>query len=563
MKKSSTEEFVSKCREIYGDAYDYSCTNYVSSKLPVEIVCRKHGKFAKSPNLILAKRSGCPKCGNARKGLVNKLTEQKVLQALADKYPGYAPFKLLAPYTRNTDTVQFTCSTHGEQCSTVVYLRGLDQPTPCPVCNTIASFARRRTSQEDFILACRAVHGDRYGYDDLNYVTSQDKVTVICSTHKAFTVEAESHRLGTGCPKCYWAARQSDVLPFNLWLSRARKVHGDKYGYIEESYKGTSQQVRIVCPTHGEFSQLGNSHTAGSECPKCAAIGSKGQRELTEYLRNAGLEVLTDHKLDDLSRLEVDCYIPDKNLAIEYDGLKWHSTQCKSSGYHKVKRSLVERKGVSLIRIFEDEWLECRHQVESLLKMRLGLSQGKLHARKCKLVEIDNLTAQNFYNSNHIQGWRRFGKHAALEFEGTVVAVMTFTQNTSERGKVANKGAYELARFASSMQVVGGASRLFKALIEELGATTVVSYSDNRLFSGKVYTNLGFSKVADVPPSYTYWKEGQNKRLHKSHFRHSNLAKILGDRYNPNLTERANCEAAGYYQVYDCGLTKWVWRSAD
>jgi len=559
MKKLSNAEFIDKCQAIYGDAYTYEDTQYRGSKEPVIVRCKVHGEFSKTPNLLISKQSGCPTCGNARKGLTLKLSENKVIQELADKFSGYVPFKLAEAYKDNTTKVEFICQRHGAQTARVSYLRHSTQPTPCPVCNVELSSLRRRVAQEDFIAECTKTHSGKYDYSKTVYTTSEEKFKVICFEHGEFEVEAMSHKLGAGCSKCYFESRKDDILPYQQWLERAIAVHGDTYMYDAETYTGTSAKLRMLCKEHGEFWQVGNYHIAGSRCPTCASANSKGQIELTDFIRGLDVEVLTDYRIGE-GKLEVDCYLPEFKLAVEYDGLKWHSTQHRPPSYHTRKRAALESQGIQLIRVFEDEWQYRNNQVKSLLTNRLGKLGAKLYARECRLVQVSNESARSFYEVNHIQGWRRTGLSLGLQYGEDLVAVMTFTQSLSERG-VEAKGTWELARFASAVQVVGGASKLFKALLDTTKANTVNSYSDDRLFTGKVYQALGFNLHSKVPPSYSYWKSGLKLRLHKSHFRHSKLPKLLGERYNPNLTERANCEAAGYYQVYDCGLTKWVWQS--
>ncbi len=139
--------------------------------------------------------------------------------------------------------------------------------------------------------------------------------------------------------------------------------------------------------------------------------------------------------------------------------------------------------------------------------------------------------------------------HLGLVYDNQLAAAMSFNQLGEE---------WELARFATSHHVIGGASKLLKRFITDNEVTKLVSYSDNRLFTGGMYKVLGFTEDGQVPPSYSYWRDGSRERLHKSKFRHSELPKILGDRYNPNLTERENCENNGYYQIYDDGLTRWT-----
>ena len=559
MQKLSNSEFISKCQAIYGDAYTYEDTQYRTSKEPVTINCKVHGKFSKSPNLLISKQSGCPTCGNARKGLTLKLSESRVIQELTEKFSTYTPFKLAGAYKDNTTKVEFNCERHGAQTTKVSYLRHLTQPTPCPVCNVELSSLRRRVAQEDFISECSKAHEGKYDYSKTVYLSSGSKFKVVCPQHGEFELNAMSHKLGTGCAKCCFDSRKDNILPYEEWLSRAREIHGDAYTYDATTYEGTSCKIKITCKEHGEFWQLGNDHAAGSRCPTCASTNSKGQIELTEFLRSLGVEVITDHRIGE-GKLEVDCYLPEFKLAVEYDGLKWHSTQHRPPSYHTRKRAALESQGVQLIRVFEDEWQHRNSQVKSLLVSRLGKATCKVYARRCAIVSVSNELAREFYELNHIQGWRRTGTHLGLQHSGQLVAVMTFTQNLSERGTNAGT-TWELARFASIAQVVGGASKLFKALLDATKAAAVVSYSDDRLFTGKMYESIGFNLHSKVSPSYTYWRSGQKTRLHKSHFRHSKLPTLLGSSYNPAMTERENCEAAGYYQVYDCGLTKWVWQS--
>ena len=63
-----------------------------------------------------------------------------------------------------------------------------------------------------------------------------------------------------------------------------------------------------------------------------------------------------------IAPLEIDIFIPSKNIAIEYDGLYWHSSN-KFSGrtiekkYHLNKTEQCLKKGIKLIHIFENEWI--------------------------------------------------------------------------------------------------------------------------------------------------------------------------------------------------------------
>lgn len=64
-----------------------------------------------------------------------------------------------------------------------------------------ASESRTKTL-EQFILDARAVHGDLYTYDKVDYNTSADKVLIGCQYHDDYLQKPRNHLRGEGCPEC-------------------------------------------------------------------------------------------------------------------------------------------------------------------------------------------------------------------------------------------------------------------------------------------------------------------------------------------------------------------------
>ena len=56
------------------------------------------------------------------------------------------------------------------------------------------------------------------------------------------------------------------------FIKKARKVHGDKYDYSKVEYVNNHTKVCIICPKHGEFWQVPNSHLNGNGCPACVGL---------------------------------------------------------------------------------------------------------------------------------------------------------------------------------------------------------------------------------------------------------------------------------------------------
>src|SRR5690606_28109573 len=113
----------------------------------------------------------------------------------------------------------------------------------------------------------------------------------------------------------------------------------------------------IICPIHGEFNQYPYVHYRGCGCPKCAneSFTSQGEQEILSFLSNRGDFVINSDRTI-LDNKELDIVIPGKKVAIEYNGLYWHSDKVVHKNYHLQKTLEAEAKGYQLIHIFEDEW---------------------------------------------------------------------------------------------------------------------------------------------------------------------------------------------------------------
>lgn len=111
--KPTTQEFIDMCRDVHGNAYDYSKVEYKNNHTKIEIVCPIHGSFKQKPVDHLRGKSGCPKCGNVRKGLYHKKTTQIFIEE-ASKVHGLKYVYDKVQYTNIHDKVTITCPKHGD-----------------------------------------------------------------------------------------------------------------------------------------------------------------------------------------------------------------------------------------------------------------------------------------------------------------------------------------------------------------------------------------------------------------------------------------------------------------
>ena len=124
---------------------------------------------------------------------------------------------------------------------------------------------------EEFIARAKEIHGDKYDYSKVEYVNNHTKVCVICPQHGDFLVTPKDHLRGNGCNKCGIENRGiSQRCTTDDFVSKAKKIHGDKYDYSKVNYIDSRTKVCIICPKHGEFWQSPTTHLRGAGCSFCA-----------------------------------------------------------------------------------------------------------------------------------------------------------------------------------------------------------------------------------------------------------------------------------------------------
>ena len=254
---------------------------------------------------------------------------------------------------------------------------------------------------------------------------------------------------------------------------------------------------------------------------------------------------------------ELDVVLPDFKLAIEFDGIYWHSEQgsggkCNSS-YHISKTKKCEDQRIQLIHIFEDEWLNKKDICKSIIMAQLGLTTNKIAARKCQIVELTNKQIKHFVDENHLQGHVTGKINLGLYFNKDLVAAMTFGKPRYNKNI-----QWELLRLVikKDTQILGGVEKLWAYFQKTYKPETIVSYCDKRWFSGNVYNKLGF--VLHTKGKPTYWYTDYKQRFHRSRFQKH---KLVDAGYDKTLTEAViTRDILGLDRIWDCGQDSWIWK---
>lgn len=290
---------------------------------------------------------------------------------------------------------------------------------------------------------------------------------------------------------------------------------------------------------------------------------SEDERNLARWLQNdLGCKVVTrDRQL--LDGKEIDIYLPDYKIGIEYDGNYWHSYPVKDMKYHQDKSIQAAKVGIRLIHIFEYEWKDSKIQEKIknyLYDIVKSDSIDRIYARNTVVSEISPAEQYKFQDKYHLQGRATASIHLGIYQDADkdkkdLIGIMTFG-----KPRFNSQYEYELVRmcFKPKISVVGGAQKMFKHFIDMYKPKQILTYSDISKFTGEVYKQMGMRAVQDNPmtvPNYVWVRPQDSSFLNRYQTTKQKL--IDSGLGSDDQTENDIMTWSGYVKVYDCGQLKY------
>lgn len=306
-----------------------------------------------------------------------------------------------------------------------------------------------------------------------------------------------------------------------------------------------------VCEVDGCQNKVKWQKTTNSFSPHCekhinSNWQSKGEKELKDWIASLGIEIISNNR--NVISKEIDILIPSKDIAIEFNGLWWHSEvyKKKDEAYEKWKE--CKEKGIQLLTIWEDDWREKKEIVKSLLASKLGLSR-RIYARECEIREIGPKESNDFLERTHLQGSCQSSIRYGLFYSDKLVAVMTFGRSRFDK----NENGYELLRFSSEIEItiVGGFSKLLKHFIRKNSPKKIISYSNCDISIGNVYIKNGFKEISHSL-SYWWFKDGKRVPRYKC-----TKKKLIEKGYDKNMAEDEIMHSKKFYKIYGSGNSRY------
>lgn len=344
--------------------------------------------------------------------------------------------------------------------------------------------------------------------------------------------------------KHIWKKPKIDKDAFGLLTDKQWLI--DQYNNKKRTLSDIGDELGVYYGTVGEYAR---SH--GIEIRQITNR-SQVEKDIELFLSNFDLNIITNDWTV-LENKELDLFIPDSNLAIEVNGLFWHSWHPsiginENKNRHLEKHQQCQEKNIRLIQLTDWHWKNKSDIVKSMLVNAIGMGE-KINARKTSVYDLTTKQAREFFDANHISGFCGGNRHVGLITNDKPVMCMTLGRNRFQK----DKSYTEILRMATDKNtvVVGGFSKLIHHI-----DTPLVSYVDLDWFTGSGYEKVGFEFVKNTDPGY-FWTDG-NKIISRYQSQHKNIKKWLPN-YNSTLSESKNMFANQYRRYWTCGNGLWVY----
>ena len=537
----TTTYFVQLAKKVHGDYYDYSKTEYTARREKLLIICPIHGEFSQIAAEHLRGR-GCKLCGRSRARKQNTTDNIKKNLEAKQRFLDYTKTTTYdyssSVFINSITKIAVNCRIHGDF---LVLPKAHIAGTGCKQCE-------QEQLKNDIFKKLKILHKNRYDYNTSSYSEPRNKISIICQKHGEFRQTVVKHLKGNGCPKClYDTLREQQLSDGSEFFEKAKRLHHNRYSYGQ--YKGINSDIEVVCKEHGSFFTNANQHLVRmSGCPKCST--SAEQNELLNIVQSFYKGQTINNDRSAIKPLEIDIFLPELKLGIEFHGSYWHSydsKECMSEILkHSNKHDICLKNGIKLIQIFDYELHQKREIIISMIRNHLGLTQS-IYARNCELCVLTDNEYRILSESNHIQGYRAASVIIGLKYQETIVCCMSFARNLE---------GYEIIRFFNILEhrVIGGASKILHYFIEQYHPSKITTFADRRFSTGELYKKLGFNLIKTTKPNYSYMSNGVVLSRQKCQKRRLN--NLLGDLFDGSKSESENMFQAGYRRLWDAGHYK-------
>lgn len=366
-KRWDKNKFIEESLKVHGNRFDYSKVEYKNAMDKVIITCPVHGDFTQTPSAHL-NGQGCPKC--AGKNLNRDEIIEKFREVHGEKYD-YSKVSFEQMHKK----VCIICPEHGEFWQTPSkHLLGQG----CNECSKKERGMNKRLNQEEFLKKANEIHANKYNYSKVNYITSHDKVEIICPQHGSFWQYPYDHLQGHGCSSCSNTFSIGEMDIYTMLCG----YFGNENVELHNRSILNNKEIDILIPSLKIGIEYNGLYWHSEKYNK----GRWYHYKKMEECNKKGIKLI---------QIFEDEYLKNKSIV-----------------FNKIKHIL-----------------------------NIPNVAPKIMGRKVLIKEIDNEKAKEFLNNNHIQGYTNSTIKLGAYYQGILIGVMCFNKTGVENEWILNRFA--------------------------------------------------------------------------------------------------------------------------
>lgn len=314
----------------------------------------------------------------------------------------------------------------------------------------------------------------------------------------------------------------------------------------------SGHKVWWICEKGHEWATKVTDRYSGKQtgCPECAAnrFQSSAEKEIVSYLHKlVGEDKVKTQVRSVLKRQELDIYLPEHHVAIEYNGVYWHSEKAgKKKNYHYKKWLACQDRNINLIQVWEDQWLKNPALIIRIISQVLGKNIS--NESKKQVINLSNKQASTFFLLNSFNtkasGSIKLGLTSDNSEEVTAVVVL----RTQQQG-------LSIVNFASTGAPVEDLKAFLSYVENVYNPDFVTAVTDNSTGESRFFDEAGFNKTGKSALNYRY---SQNKTcISRKEYTIERFKDDPNLKFKEGLSEFELADLNGLNRIWDAGKTHW------
>lgn len=482
-----------------------------------------------------------------------RLTSEEVYKRFKDLYNG--EYELLSTYTSNTNKhilKHKVCGTEFE-ISRLTRFFNESSPCPCPNCRTVTN---TRYTPESFTKKIKSIYNNKYTV--INFDNMKKPVTLKCECGHTFTVATGSEIFlkgrFRGCPICNPSKRGKHQMIDNYLQSIFDRCDDSTEYEWREEYKGNNKIKHRIFhkKCNKEYYVRPADFLHGYRCPHCAKMRSRSENDMFLDILKISPHAIQSERTQ-INPYELDIFIPNLNLAIEYNGLHWHSEKIKGRNYHVEKMQRCSIKGIHLVQIFEDEWKNNKDAVLSYISQLASINIVEVSSKSCYVKRVDRDLSLKFLKENQIKvlPTEDYDISYALIYNTQPIFIMNFKKNDNNHWKITDYASSKYTKITDTILP------LINAFVDENKPHSITVDVDLRLVNPRdnIFKDIGF-RFSEYKEAEYFYTDG-HKRYLPDEFSCEKIKEKFPSIYNSDLTELEMMDKTYIERIWDAGRIRY------